>query len=45
MRSYCVNYTGMKVGKLTVKSYENGKWLCECECGNTRLVRSWDLKK
>lgn len=45
-----IDLTGQKFGRLTVvKRAENTKdnkaqWLCECECGNTKIVRSVSLK-
>lgn len=42
--------TGMRFGRLTViKFHENDRggrsqWLCKCDCGNTTIVRSYDLK-
>ena len=41
--------TGQKFGRLTViKRVENRSngvcWLCECECGNTKIVRGNDFK-
>lgn len=42
--------TGKKVGKLTAikrvgSDHKNhALWLCECECGNTRIVRAYSLK-
>ena len=27
-------YIGLKSGYLTVVSYEHGKFVCQCECGN-----------
>lgn len=39
------NLIGQKFGKLTVKKWNgNGKWLCLCECGNTTLVQTDNLK-
>lgn len=46
------NYTGQKFGKLTVISFHgyaqsNNKdslWLCQCECGNTKVTRIRTLK-
>ena len=41
--------TGMKFGRLTVieRAENKGKkvaWLCQCECGNEKVVRGSDLK-
>lgn len=37
--------TGKVYGNLTVKEYVgDGRWLCECICGNTKEVRGYDLK-
>lgn len=37
--------TGAQFGKLTVLEYQgNSLWLCECECGNTKLARKTDLE-
>ena len=41
--------TGQKFGKLTVIGYagmdkhHNKSWLCECECGNQKVVRQGSL--
>ena len=46
--------TGMRFGRLTVISragdrFANGKrlimWLCKCDCGNYKVIRSGNLKK
>ena len=43
--------TGQKFGKLMViKRVENAKdkqaqWLCQCECGNTKIVKAISLRK
>lgn len=42
--------TGMKFGRLTVVKFDHKKgkktyWLCKCDCGNTKLVRSDCLKQ
>lgn len=43
--------TGQKFGRLTViERVENAKdgqacWLCQCECGNTKIVRAGDLRR
>ena len=45
-----IDLTGQKFGRLTViKRAENDKsnrvqWLCQCECGNTKVIRGNDLK-
>jgi hypothetical protein len=42
--------TGNKYGKLTVIErarntiYGTAKWLCQCECGNTKECRGQDLR-
>ena len=36
---------GRRFGKLTVKEYMGSKsWLCECECGNRKIISSANLK-
>lgn len=52
-----IDITGQKFGKLTVveraensapcKGHTRGhvRWLCECECGNTTVVRTGNLRK
>jgi hypothetical protein len=43
-RSPKVNIIGGVFGKLTViKELDNGKWLCECECGNKTEVKTGNL--
>lgn len=38
--------TDRQFGKLTVKKYtDNGKWLCECECGKFTEVFAANLKR
>lgn len=47
------DYSGQKFGKLTVlefhsyaiKNNKDPRWLCQCECGNTKSVRIRCLKK
>ena len=39
-----LNLLGKKFGKLTVKEFSgvinnSRQWLCECECGNEKIVR------
>lgn len=35
------NHTGARFGRLVVQSkYENGKWLCLCDCGNHKFVQT-----
>lgn len=47
--SNAIDLTGKKFGKLTAKYYIRGngktkrKWFCECECGNSTIVCTWDL--
>lgn len=44
-RSPRVDLTGEKFGRLTVQEWAgNGKWKCLCECGNTILVQTDNLK-
>lgn len=41
-------YIGKRVGKLTLLEYipgRPGKWKCQCDCGNTTVVRTVHLKK
>jgi hypothetical protein len=41
--------TGQKFSRLTVikavKCADRTRWLCQCECGNTRIVSGSDLRK
>lgn len=41
-----IDITGKKYNWLTAISYDakEMKWLCRCDCGNTVLIRPWDLK-
>ena len=41
-----VDLKDQRFGMLTVVNYvkEEKKWLCKCDCGNTVLKRSWDLR-
>lgn len=45
-----IDLKGQKFGKLTVlervESDKNGKarWLCQCECGNTKIIKSANLR-
>ena len=49
--SKVVDMTGQKFGKLTVlERAENDKfgkaqWLCECECGNKKIIVGASLRK
>lgn len=50
--SKLIDLTGQKFGKLTVlKKDENRKtncgsyWICQCECGNIKSVRSSSLRR
>ncbi len=45
-----IDEVGHKYGSLTVIEYtkdKNGRaaWLCQCDCGNTKIVRGSDLRK
>lgn len=45
-----IDEVGHKYGSLTVIKYakdKNGRgaWLCQCDCGNTKIVRGSDLRK
>lgn len=38
------NLIGKKFGKLTpIKYAGNKRWICKCDCGNTKIVRSMNL--
>lgn len=37
--------SGARYGTLTVDRFEDGKWICECDCGRTRLVTAGELKR
>jgi hypothetical protein len=39
-----VNYVGKVFGHLNVLRWENGKWLCQCDCGNMKHVATTHLK-
>lgn len=45
-RDKLVDLKDQRFGMLTVVEYikEEKKWLCKCDCGNTTLKRSWDLR-
>lgn len=39
------NIQGMRFGKLVAKKYlGNKRWLCDCDCGNKKIVLSHNLK-
>lgn len=42
-RGHNIDLKNCKFGKLTTISFFNGKWKCECECGNTIYVKTNDL--
>lgn len=49
MSKKCIDLTGQKFGRLTVIERAENKgskicWLCKCECGNEKVIRSSDLK-
>jgi len=40
-----IDLTGEKIGKLTVLEYVgDAKWLCKCECGNTKVIDGKHLR-
>ena len=41
------DFVGKRFGKLVVTDYDSNHhaWKCKCDCGNTRLVASGDLKR
>ena len=39
-----IDYTGKKVGKLTVLCYNDRRWHCKCECGKKAIIRVIDIK-
>lgn len=50
MPAKLIDETGNKYGSLTVISVTKDKndrtaWLCQCDCGNTKIVRGSDLRK
>lgn len=46
-----IDLVGQRFGSLLVVSYHSlnkhggGNWLCQCDCGNTTVARSWNLRK
>ncbi len=46
-----IDLTGKKFGRLTVVRYEEttedgrARWFCVCECGNTKVVNSRQLRE
>jgi hypothetical protein len=36
---------GQQFGKLTAVRRENGRWLCDCECGGTKSVEAYNLTR
>lgn len=43
-QSRIVDLTGRRFGSLKVISYaDNSKWLCKCDCGNEKVVDSYNL--
>lgn len=44
--SKLINLVGQKFGKLKVIEYAgNSKWLCKCECGNTKIINGKHLRE
>lgn len=46
-RQYVMPEPGFEYGQLTVRCFdaENGRWLCDCSCGNIHLVTRQNLTK
>lgn len=44
MNAPSTNLVGMVFNRLTVLKYEHGKWVCQCSCGNTKIVQGYDLR-
>ena len=43
-RKRLMDLTGQQFGRLTVKGYKgDGKWLCQCQCGNQTIVTGSNL--
>lgn len=45
-----IDITGQKFGKLRVieragHMYNSTAWLCKCDCGNTTMARTYELRK
>ena len=41
-----VNKVGMRFGRLVVREYLGSSlWLCDCDCGNSKIVKSWYLDR
>lgn len=38
------NITGQRFGTLTVAARAGGRWVCDCDCGQTRLARTSELR-
>lgn len=36
-------YVGFRSGYLTVLSYNNGKFLCQCDCGRLITANAWSI--
>jgi hypothetical protein len=49
MRKNCIDETRKQYGSLTVLEFMRTKdnragWLCQCNCGNKKVVRGTDLR-
>lgn len=43
--SKLIDITGQKFGRLTViERYDKKRWKCVCDCGNTTISDSWQLR-
>lgn len=46
-----IDLTGRKFGRLTVISraendkHNKARWICQCDCGSTKDIGSWELRK
>ncbi|MFZ6813589.1 hypothetical protein ACO0K3_03910 [Undibacterium sp. Rencai35W] len=44
MKKQIIDLLNQRFGRLLVTSYILGKWLCQCDCGNTRSVQGHHLR-
>lgn len=43
--SFRIDISGKRYGNLLVESFTNGKWVCQCDCGNTTQATVSDLRR